>query len=62
MPTKYLKMILNSPVYDVAQETLLEANSPKLSDRLKIISLLKGKTFNLFFLSKSEGPITKLLN
>ena len=59
MPTKYLKMILNSPVYDVAQETPLEA-APKLSDRLKNNILIKREDLQSVFSFKIRGAYNKI--
>ena len=59
VPTKYLKMILNSPVYDVAQETPLEA-APKLSDRLKNNILIKREDLQSVFSFKIRGAYNKI--
>ena len=60
MPTKYLKMILNSPVYDVAQETPLE-KAPRLSDKLENNIFIKREDLQPVFSFKIRGAYNKLV-
>ena len=60
MPTKYLKMILNSPVYDVAHETPLE-RAPRLSDKLENNIFIKREDLQPVFSFKIRGAYNKLV-
>ncbi|MBH67696.1 MAG: threonine ammonia-lyase, biosynthetic [Rhodospirillaceae bacterium] len=60
MPQRYLKMILNSPVYDVAQETPLDL-APRLSTKLKNNILIKREDLQAVFSFKIRGAYNKLV-
>ncbi len=59
MPDKYLKMILNSRVYDVASETPLE-RAPTLSERLGNAVWLKREDLQPVFSFKLRGAYNKI--
>ena len=54
-------MILNAPVYDVAQETPLES-APRLSDKLNNNVLIKREDLQPVFSFKIRGAYNKLVN
>ena len=59
MPEKYLKMILNSPVYDVAHETPLD-RAPRLSDKLENNVFIKREDLQPVFSFKIRGAFNKI--
>jgi threonine dehydratase len=59
--TEYLRRILNARVYDVAQETPLEA-APQLSARLNNRVLLKREDLQPVFSFKLRGAYNKMVN
>ncbi|MBT5912314.1 MAG: threonine ammonia-lyase, biosynthetic [Rhodospirillaceae bacterium] len=61
MPQKYLKMILNAPVYDVAHETPLDI-APRLSEKLDNKVLIKREDLQPVFSFKLRGAYNKLIN
>ena len=60
MPEKYLKMILNSPVYDVAHETPLD-RAPRLSDKLENNVFIKREDLQPVFSFKIRGAYNKIV-
>ena len=60
MSEKYLKMILNSPVYDVAQETPLD-RAPRLSDKLENNVFIKREDLQPVFSFKVRGAYNKIV-
>ena len=60
MPEKYLKMILNSPVYDVAYETPLD-RVPRLSDKLENNIFIKREDLQPVFSFKIRGAYNKIV-
>ena len=60
MPEKYLKMILNSPVYDVAHETPLD-RAPRLSDKLENNVFIKREDLQPVFSFKVRGAYNKIV-
>ena len=60
MPKKYLNMILNAPVYDVASETPLDP-APRLSQKLNNNILIKREDLQPVFSFKLRGAYNKLL-
>ena len=61
MPQKYLNMILNAPVYDVAHETPLDI-APRLSEKLDNKVLIKREDLQPVFSFKLRGAYNKLIN
>jgi threonine dehydratase len=59
MPTDYLEKILTARVYDVAQESPLEA-APQLSTRLHNLVLLKREDMQQVFSFKLRGAYNKM--
>ena len=58
MPKKYLNMILNAPVYDVASETPLDP-APRLSQKLSNNILIKREDLQPVFSFKLRGAYNK---
>ena len=61
MPQKYLNMILNAPVYDVASETPLDP-APRLSQKLGNKILIKREDLQPVFSFKLRGAYNKLVH
>lgn len=61
MPQRYLNMILNAPVYDVASETPLDP-APRLSQKLGNKILIKREDLQPVFSFKLRGAYNKLVH